>query len=121
MPALKLNYKIWIETDEGENIFGEGKYKLLKAIDESQSLKHAVESLGLTYRKTWNNLRKIEETLGFPLLITSRGGSTKGSTQLSPQAKELIKAFDLFHEKYRKDFMRICEKINVECLKGIYE
>lgn len=95
---LRLHYKIWF-TDKDENgILGDGKYKILKAIDESGSLMSACEKLGLTYRRTWNDLKSIEKRLGFPLLEKTRGGTDGGSTILTPAGKKLIRAFDNFHE-----------------------
>ncbi len=94
---LKPQYKIWLETVDQKGVLGDGKYQLLKAIDETGSLKAAMEQLGLSYRKTWDNLRQIEERLGFPILETSRGGAEKGNTCLTEDGKRIVRAFDRFH------------------------
>lgn len=96
---LKLNYKIWFTDEYGKGILGDGKWKILKAIDETGSLTAACEKLGITYRRTWNDLKTIEKQLGFALLEKSRGGAEGGSTSLTPEGKKLIHAFDDFHEK----------------------
>ena len=96
---LKLNYKIWFTDNEDNGILGDGKWKILKAIDETGSLTAACDKLGITYRRTWNDLKTIEQQLGFALLEKSRGGVEGGSTSLTPEGKKLIKAFDDFHEK----------------------
>lgn len=110
---LHFNYKIWLETGEGENVFGDGKYRLLKAIDETGSLKAAMERLGLTYRKTWDNLKKIEQTLGFPVIESTRGGVEGGASTLTKEGKALVHAFEKFHKKYdamiREGFGEILE------------
>jgi molybdenum-dependent DNA-binding transcriptional regulator ModE len=41
MGNLSFKYKFWIENPDGESIFGDGKYKLFKAIEETGSLKYA--------------------------------------------------------------------------------
>ncbi len=94
---VRLNYKIWFETEDNKGILGDGKWKLLKMIEQTGSLKEAIEQSGLSYRKTWNNLRKIEKLLGFPILETSRGGSDGGSTYLTEEGKRIIRIFDEFH------------------------
>ena len=96
---LKLNYKIWFTDNEDNGILGDGKWKILKAIDETGSLTAACDKLGITYRRTWNDLKTIEQQLGFALLEKSRGGVEGGSTSLTHEGKKLIKAFDDFHEK----------------------
>lgn len=101
---LKFNYKIWLETEDGENILGDGKYKLLKAIEETGSLKAAIEKLGLTYRKTWDNLKRIEQKLGFPLINPTRGGLEGGCTTLTQEGKHIIAIFEKFHSEHDKLF-----------------
>jgi molybdate transport system regulatory protein len=94
---IRLNYKIWLSDQAGNGILGDGKWKILKLIEEKRSLKAACDELGYTYRRTWGNLQKIEQMLGFPLLEKHRGGSEKGSTHLTREGKKLVDAFDAFH------------------------
>jgi len=98
--TLRINYKIWLETSGNIGVLGDKKCELLKAIDETGSLNDAMKKLGLTYRKTWDNLRKIERELGFPLIKPTRGGVDGGSTVLTLEAKIIIAAFEKFHQEY---------------------
>jgi len=100
MDHLRLNYKIWLETAGAIGVLGDKKCELLRAIDETGSLNDAMKKLGLTYRKTWDNLRKIEHELGFPLIKPTRGGADGGNTVLTLEAKIIIAAFEKFHEDY---------------------
>jgi molybdate transport system regulatory protein len=100
MDNLRLNYKIWLETSGNIGVLGDKKCELLRAIDETGSLNDAMKKLGLTYRKTWDNLRKIEKELGFPLIKPTRGGAEGGSTVLTLEAKIIIAAFEKFHAEY---------------------
>ncbi len=97
---LRLNYKIWLETSEKIGVLGDKKCELLKNIDQTGSLISAVEMMGLTYRKTWGSLKKIEKELGFPLIKPSRGGTNGGNTVLTREGKIIIAAFETFHVKY---------------------
>lgn len=106
---LVPNYKIWLETADHQGVLGDGKWQLLKAIDETGSLKAAIEKLGLSYRKTWNNLQQIEERLGFPILETSRGGSDKGNTSLTKEGKKIVRAFDRFHTTAEESIRKALE------------
>ncbi|MFH1119587.1 MAG: LysR family transcriptional regulator [Bacteroidota bacterium] len=96
---LRLQYKIWFTDETGAGLLGDGKWKILKAIDKAGSLTAACDSLGITYRRTWNDLKSIEKRLGFSLLEKNRGGIDGGSTSLTVEGQRLIRAFDLFHEK----------------------
>jgi molybdate transport system regulatory protein len=97
---LRLNYKIWLETAGQIGVLGDKKCDLLRAIDETGSLNNAMKKLGLTYRKTWDKLRKMENELGFPLIKPTRGGADGGSTVLTLEAKIIIAAFEKFHKEY---------------------
>lgn len=113
---MKPEYKIWFSSPQGDGILGDGKWKILKKIDECGSLVGACEQLGITYRRTWNDLRKIEKMLGFHLLETVRGGQEGGSTRLSPEGRRLVKSFDTFHQRMdkmmNKEFVRLLADLN---------
>lgn len=96
---IELNYKIWLSDRNGKGIMGDGKWQILKAIDETGSLTAACNKLGITYRRTWNDLREIEKALGFAILESTRGGADGGSMKLTPEGRNLITAFDHFHQK----------------------
>ncbi len=113
---LNPEYKIWFSSLNGEGVLGDGKWKILKKIDECGSLVGACEELNITYRRTWNDLRKIEKILGFHLLETVRGGQDGGSTRLSAEGSRLVKSFDVFHQRMdkimNKEFTRLLEDLN---------
>ena len=92
-------YKIWLATATGEGVLGDGKWKILKAIDQAGSLAAACEALGITYRHTWNDLKKVEKILGFALLEKSRGGQDGGHSVLTAEGINLVNAFDQFHAR----------------------
>lgn len=102
MDNLTIKYKIWIENNNNNGILGDGKWQLLKSIQELGSLEAAMNKHNLSYRKTWNNLKKIERALGFPIIQRYRGGKDGGHSSLSPQGYAIVKAFDEFHNKYDK-------------------
>ena len=94
---IHLHYKIWIADSDGKGVLGDGKWQMLKIIDEKGSLKAACDELGYTYRRTWGNLKKIEKFFGFELIEKHRGGKEGGQTILTPEGKKLVAAFDKFH------------------------
>ncbi len=115
---LRLNYKIWLETSDHDGVLGDKKCALLRKIEETGSLTDAVKKSGLTYRKTWDNLRKMENRLGFPLIKPTRGGTYGGNTVLTPEGKIIIAAFEKFHAEYdsviQKGFERILSEMKQE-------
>lgn len=108
---------MWMETADGEGILGDGKWKILKAVEEEGSLTAACQKLGLTYRRTWGDLKKIEQQLGFPLLERHRGGKEGGMSELSEQGKKLVLAFDQFHKDVDSTISRAFEEFRSELLE----
>ena len=91
-----LNYKLWLSSVTGEGIIEEDRYKLLQLIKEKGSLKAAADTMQISYRKAWGDLRKAETCLGLPVIHRVRGGRGGGATTLTAQGLRLIKAFRRF-------------------------
>ena len=82
MESIRLYYKIWMEDSTGKGILGDGKWKMLKLIEEKGSMKAACDELGYTYRRTWGNLKKIEDFDG-NYVAASAGAAAAGGVQVS--------------------------------------
>lgn len=97
--GLKPRLKLWLASDESECSFGDGKWRLLKAIDKTESLKSTCENLGISYRKAWGNLKDAEQCLDFILVNKSRGGKTHGHSNLTEEGKDWVEAYSKFHRE----------------------
>jgi molybdate transport system regulatory protein len=110
---MKLNYKIWIESDEGVSILGEGKWKLLQAIKQTGSLKAAAEKVGYAYRQTWESLKNVEDKIGFKLVEKIRGGESGGKTVLTPKGEQLLDFFEELYIEVEPLLQRSFDKLNL--------
>jgi molybdate transport system regulatory protein len=114
-----VKYKIWLENKQGESLFGDGKWELLCAIEETGSLKNAIEKMGWGYRATWNKLKTIEKRLGFTIIERSRGGAGGGGqTVLTPEGKKFVEIFRQIHKDSDEEFEKISHKFN-ELMKKV--
>ncbi len=107
-----LRYKLWLSAVSGEGILGEGKHKLLRAIEEKGSLKAASEHLGMSYRKAWGDIKKAENLLGYELTEKHRGGKDGGKSLLTDKAKNLLEAYDALHKKMDTAIADACVEFN---------
>ncbi|MBE9468803.1 MAG: LysR family transcriptional regulator [Bacteroidetes bacterium] len=105
-----LKYKIWLVSREEENILGDGKVNLLKEIDKQGSLQSAVNTIGISYRKAWGNLKKAEEILGFSLVEKHRGGQFGGTTTLTDEGRNLIEAYEELHKEIDETIKKTVKK-----------
>jgi molybdate transport system regulatory protein len=100
MSTPQIRCKVWFEVD-GEALIGNGRERLLMAIDKHGSLNAAAKKLGLAYRKAWAQVQEMERIAPFPLFIRRTGGNSGGSTELTPQAKTLLDQFQQVGQEIR--------------------
>lgn len=87
---LKVSCKIWIEYN-GKPVVGKGGAKILEEIEKQKSISKAAKKLGMSYRYVWSYIRKIEKTMGEPIIETHRGGrSGGGGAKLTRLGKSLL-------------------------------
>ncbi len=106
MKQLTARFKLWLNAKDAEGVFGDGKWRLLAAIDAGGSLKAASETLHISYRKAWGDLKKAEDALKTALVERQRGGSIGGQTRLTDQGKRWVSAYT----KFRSDIEKAVEK-----------
>lgn len=94
-----LNYKLWLSSLSGEGIISEEVYTLLLGIREKSSLKAASEDAGISYRKSWGDIKKAESLLGYELTEKTRGGKEGGKSLLTPAALKLLEAYAALQQK----------------------
>ncbi len=109
--------RLFLNDDHSEGLFGDGKYLLLKAIEEHGSLRKAAGALGRGYRKAWEDIRRTEEGFGRPIVEMTRGGSDGGSARLTDFGRALLEAW----ERYRDDVNSEVESAWARYLKELIE
>jgi molybdate transport system regulatory protein len=106
MKELRPRFKLWLSTEDVEGVFGDGKWRLLNAIDSEGSLKAASNLLHISYRKAWGDLKKAQDALGVSLVEKQRGGNIGGQTTLTNQGKRWLEAY----ARFRADVEEAVEK-----------
>ena len=90
---MKIKTKVWLEDENGNAVFGDGRRRILELIEERGSLSEASKELKMSYRAVWGKIHTTEKRLGTKLVVT-RVGSRRGGSELTPKARELIKAYN---------------------------
>jgi molybdate transport system regulatory protein len=98
MSKICIRSKIWFEV-EGRPLLGEGRFRLLSAVERAGSINAAAKDLGISYRKAWSQLEAMEQHAPFPLLERRVGGKGGGKSQLTAETRELLKNFRLLREQ----------------------
>jgi molybdate transport system regulatory protein len=114
---LRARFKFWLSSKDVEGVFGDGKWRLLEAIEAEGSLSAASRCLRISYRKAWGDLKKAEKYLHTALLEKKRGGSLGGRSVLTAEGKKWVKAYRLFHQ----DIEIAVERAYTKHIKGLVE
>ncbi len=94
MDPIAVGMRVWLESDQGFT-FGPGQAELLKNIRDFGSLSKAADHMGMSYRRAWGRLKKLESTIDKPLVDKSAGN--KAGFALTPYAEELIRCYEAWH------------------------
>jgi len=92
MNGFNVRSKVWLEF-QGKPFLGDGRYRLLAAVEAGGSINAAAKQLGISYRKAWSQLQAMEERAPFPLLVRRFGGKGGGETLLTAEAAALLTEF----------------------------
>ncbi|MFX0068169.1 MAG: LysR family transcriptional regulator [Promethearchaeota archaeon] len=94
---IKPKFKIWLEFEK-KPILGAGGAMLLQLVKDRGSLVAAAKALSISYRHAWNQLKKIEERLGRPVVERFKGGFRGGGgMRLTDSGKRILKKFQRFN------------------------
>ncbi len=109
---MRARLKVWLESDDGRVALSDWRVALLEAVDLHGSLVAAAREMGVPHRTAWQKVHDVEERLGVKLLHTTSGGATGGSSELTEEARELIRRYralqagldDLVERRFRDRF-----------------
>jgi len=97
-PRLTPRVKVWLEQ-EGEYVFGFGLSEILKAVQETGSIKAAAGLLGKSYRHIWGRIKQAERALGIALVETRVGGQQTDRSALTSTALRLVADYDALRQR----------------------
>jgi len=96
---LRLRSKLWIVTDEGEKLFGDGPYRLLLGVQKTGSLKKAADEQKMAYSKAYMLIKALEQRLGIKLLNFYKGGKGGGRAELTGDGLKLLEKYGEFRKR----------------------
>ena len=98
--SFRVNGSLWIEGD-GQRFFGPGPVELLELIEGTGSISKAAKGMGMSYKKAWEIVNRINGLTATPFVVTSIGGEDGGGSTISAEAKEMITWYRGLRERFR--------------------
>ncbi|MGB0806992.1 MAG: winged helix-turn-helix domain-containing protein [Salibacteraceae bacterium] len=93
-----IKARFWIEGEEA-TFLGEGRVRLLKAIEETGSISAAAKLLEISYRKAWKMIDIMNSQAKSPLVERQTGGKSGGGTVVTPQGVNAMNNYWAFKTK----------------------
>ena len=72
---------------------GPGKVDLLEKVKETGSIAAAGRTLGMSYKRAWQLIGTMNDAFSAPVVVTSRGGASKGGATLTPFGEDLLQRY----------------------------
>lgn len=91
--TVRPRVKLWLESEE-ESVLCGGLCQMLRAVEETGSIKHAAKQIERSYRFVWARIKEAEEALGQTLVETQVGGRGANRSELTELARDLLQEFD---------------------------
>lgn len=82
-----------IKIAKSKPFFSVGPMELFEKIETYASIKKATEAMGMSYTKALRIIRDIEAELGFPVVLSQKGGNNRGGTRLTEKGRQVLEAF----------------------------
>ncbi|WP_240348150.1 winged helix-turn-helix domain-containing protein [Longitalea arenae] len=107
---FRVNGSIWVEG-KGTRFFGPGPVELLQLIQETGSINQAARKMGMSYKKAWEIVSRLNEIMDSPMVITATGGEKGGGSTISEEAKQMIAWYQSLRDKFRRFMEQETEKL----------
>jgi len=100
-PGMDNDREFEARIGAGEVVFDAEDARLLRAVDEHESLNAATEALGRSFAHAQRRIVALEEAFG-TLVERRRGGAGGGGSELTEGARDLLAAFARLRAEYAR-------------------
>lgn len=107
MLNLEMRSRHWVVNDRRNIVMGEGRKKILEAIERTGSINKAAKELKMSYKGVWSRIRVTEDHLKSRLV---RSDGKRGS-QLTEEAKSLLQKYSRLKDECTEADDRVFQAI----------
>ncbi|MBC8587190.1 winged helix-turn-helix domain-containing protein [Paratissierella segnis] len=103
MSYTNLKYQLKIKIYKDTPSFGPGVVEIMELVEETGKLSEAYRIMGLSSSKGWKIIKRAEDDLGFPLIISVVGGNGGGSSELTKEGIDILNRYQSFINEVKID------------------
>jgi len=112
LPTVEARF--WLRKGK-DRFLASGKIELMKAIKDTGSISAASRKMGISYRKAWNLVDRLNAFSGKEAIKTEKGGKGGGGASLSRHGEKLLKIY----AEAQKRFSCMLEELNKELRENL--
>ena len=111
---ITIEARFWLKKGE-DRYLASGKIELMKAIKATGSISAASRKMGISYKKAWNLVDRLNSFSQEEAVTTEKGGKGGGGARLSSYGEYLL----AFYEESSKRFSALLDDLNEEIRKRV--
>ncbi len=89
-------------VSDGRGAFGPGKAELLNWVVKTGSLRAAAEKMSMSYMKAWRLTRDMNQCFSEPLVLTERGGSSRGGSTVTSLGHQVLRDYEAMENSVQR-------------------
>lgn len=114
MLHLRLDGRIWLETEAGERFMGIGRMELLQHIQRTGSISQAAKAMQMSYKRAWDLVQSLNQLAGHPLVLTQTGGQKGGGTLLTEAGLTYLTQYEALQVRFQAFLTQETERVQAE-------
>lgn len=107
---MKIKIRIGLRNAADEPFMGIGPAWLLRRVERTGSLSLAAKDMEMSYSKAHKLVKKLEAALGYPVLASARGGSSRGGSSLTPRGRGFLERYEKLDAAVKAQAEKLFEK-----------
>jgi len=108
---MKIKVKIGLRDAADRPFMGIGPAWLLRGVEKSGSLSLAARDMEMSYSKAHKLVKTLEAALGYPVLASSSGGSSRGGSSLTPRGRKFLERYEKLDAAVKAQAEKLFEKV----------
>jgi len=107
---MQIKIRIGLRDAADEPFMGVGLVWLLRGVEKSGSLSLAAKRMEMSYSKAHKLVKNLEDALGYPVLASARGGSSRGGSSLTPDGRRFLERYESLDAAIKEQAGKIFKK-----------
>ncbi len=99
---LRINGRIWLETQPDERFIGIGRLELLQHIQQTGSINKAAQAMDMSYKRAWDLVQSMNRQADAPLVSTQTGGSTGGGAVVTEEGEKFLTYYQGLQARFQQ-------------------